>query len=348
MERIISYEELPNLKGQSVYFRMETDPKLYLSLLSKGYNIINNISLADKSTIYITGRRQCYLARSTEEYLKTIENMIRQCFHTNGVTRPKTKNLIIEDLLSHKYKLPFVLKNVNQNGGREKFLIKTEEDYENLINAINFLLNKYLIKLAATNLKQKRYLLNYYNYLEQNFAIQEYIITPSKYNTTVRIITTPSDDLLYASLKYKKPVEFLDDTSLLGYLLNKIYPISTKSIVSNTLSGGKNILIGDINYTYKEERLLKNHNIDSDQFYDLLAASKKVHTEFKSELGIICGFDYIYDVEKDKWFLLEYHSRPMVGDYSKRQGLSYETKEERNTAEGRVRATALSLTLKKM
>ena len=64
-------------------------------------------------------------------------------------------------------------------------------------------------------------------------------------------------------------------------------------------------------------------------------------------MGIICGFDYIYDQEKENWFLLEYHSRPMVGDYSKRQGINYDTKEDRITAEGRVRATALSLTLKK-
>ena len=37
----------------------------------------------------------------------------------------------------------------------------------------------------------------------------------------------------------------------------------------------------------------------------------------------------------------------MVGDYSKRQGLSYDTKKDKLTAEGRVRATALSLVLKK-
>ena len=37
----------------------------------------------------------------------------------------------------------------------------------------------------------------------------------------------------------------------------------------------------------------------------------------------------------------------MVGDYSKRQNISYESKEDKVTAEGRVRATALNLTLKK-
>ena len=37
----------------------------------------------------------------------------------------------------------------------------------------------------------------------------------------------------------------------------------------------------------------------------------------------------------------------MVGDYSKRQGIPYVTKEDRITAEGLVRATALNKTLSK-
>ena len=43
MERIISYDELPKSTGQSIYLRMETDPKLYLTLLRNGYKIVNNI-----------------------------------------------------------------------------------------------------------------------------------------------------------------------------------------------------------------------------------------------------------------------------------------------------------------
>ncbi len=37
----------------------------------------------------------------------------------------------------------------------------------------------------------------------------------------------------------------------------------------------------------------------------------------------------------------------MVGDYSKRQGIAYNTKEDRITAEGMVRATALNKALTK-
>ena len=82
-------------------------------------------------------------------------------------------------------------------------------------------------------------------------------------------------------------------------------------------------------------------------FASVITASSIAHKECSKELGIICGFDYIFDKLKEQWYLLEYHSRPMVGDYSKRQGLNYNTKEERLRAEGRVRATALQYVLKK-
>ncbi len=343
MERIIDYNELPRSKGQSIYFRMETDPKLYISLMSKGYKIINHISDSDKSTIYLTGRRQDRNCNSFDEYKNIVDNNIQNTLKENGIVKPNTYKFSIKDLINYKYKIPFVLKNENQNGGREKFLINTEEDYENLLLACTFLINK----KRNNNSTDIREQIDYNKYLNLNFTVQEYIPTPSKYNTTVRILTSSSNDLLYAALKYKEPNKCIDDTTLLGYLLGNIFPLSTKSIVSNTLSGGKNILIGEDNYIDFEESLLKEHDIDTDQFINLLDISKKVHNKYESELGIICGFDYIYDKDKEKWFLLEYHSRPMVGDYSKRQNISYESKEDKVTAEGRVRATALNLKLQK-
>jgi len=347
MEKIISYKDLPYSKGQSIYLRMETDPKLFISLISKGYKIIKNIKEANNDTIYVTGRRQDYVCSNNDEYMKLIDNGIQESLKDNGISKPNTINFSYKDLIEHKYKLPFVLKNENQNGGREKFLINTEEDYDNLINSIKLLINKKLLFLTADDLDSLKCKIDYDKYLDTNFKIQEYIDTPTEFNTTVRLITTPSNDLLYSVLKYKEKDKYIDDTTLLGYLLSKVYPLSTKSIVSNTLSGGKNILLNEDKYTSLEEEILEEHNINSTRFNDLVKASKFVHNKYKSELGIICGFDYIYDRNKKKWFLLEYHSRPMLGDYSKRQDLMYSSEEERLEAEGRVRATALSLVLKK-
>jgi len=344
MERIISYDELPRSKGQSIYFRMETDPKLYVTLLSKGYKLINNITDSTDKTIYVTGRRQDYGCSNTKEYKKRINRQIEDSLSARDITKPHTYNFSYEKLINYEYKIPFVLKNESMNGGKEKFLIQTEEDYENLISACTYLFNFLVLKYDKDDV---RYQIDYEKYFTENFTIQEYINTPSEYNTTVRLLTSSANDLLYASLKYNKPEDTVDETSLLGHLLHDTFPLSTKSIVSNTLSGGENLLIGENHYNKDQRELLNSHNIDSDNFEKIVETSKDINEEYESELGIICGFDYIYDKEKDNWYLLELHSRPMVGDYSKRQGLPYTTKEDRLTAEGRVRATSLSLVLKK-
>ncbi len=346
MERIVDYRELPNSNGQSIYFRMETDPKLYMTLLMKGYKVINNIKDSTKDTIYVTGRRQDYTCKDFEEYKALVDSKIQESLKEDNIVKPKLTRFSFDDLLNHKYKIPFVLKNENQNGGREKFLIETEEDYQNLIDACFFLMEKNLFNTTPEALSDEKFKIDYDKYLNMNFIVQEYIETPTKFNTTVRLLTSPSGDLLYASLKYKEPEDYKDDTSLLGYLLSEVYPISTRSIVSNTLSGGKNLLLGENSYKKHDKKLLDSHNIKSSKFDDLVNSSLKTHKKYQEELGIICGYDYIYNVEDDKWYLLEYHSRPMVGDYSKRQSIPYYTKEEKLSAEGRVRATALTLSLK--
>jgi len=347
MERIISYDELPYGDGQSVYLRKETDPRLLVSLIAKRYRVVDHVLGTDESTIYLTGARQVYGCKTPEEYRYRLDNSIQDSLARCGITKPKTTKLSIKALREHKYKLPFVLKNETFNGGKEKFLIKTEEDYENLLSACDFLLNRNLFFLTPFKADDLERLINYDLYLNRNFSVQEYIPTPSKYNTTVRLLTTPSYEILYGALKYKKPTELKDNTSMLGYLLTKVYPLSTPSIVSNTVRGGSNILLGENKYPNIERLLLESHDINSESFQKLIRATKEVHKEYKDQLGILCGFDYIYDCEREQWFLLEYHDKPMVGDYSKRQGIRYGTKKERLEADGRVRATALSLSLKK-
>lgn len=348
MERIIRYGELPHACGESIYLRMETDPKLYISLMSKGYRIVNNIFDAEDDTIYVTGKRQAIGFSTIQEYIDQVHDNMEKFLKERDIEKPKTRKFTFYDLVNHKYKLPFVLKNETQNGGREKFLIQTEEDYKSLLSACEILLDPRTLNFINSGSNDDiKHRIDYEKYLVNNFTVQEYIETPTKYNTTVRIITSPSNDTLYSALKYNKPDEYVDDTSMLGFLLSELYPLSTKSIVSNTLSGGENILIGDPTISKFERDILKKHDIDSDNFQELIKTSQETHKKLKRELGIICGFDYIYDKDKQKWFMLEYHSRPMLGDYSRRQNIDYETEEDRVRAEGRVRATALSLVLKK-
>ena len=197
MEKIITYDQLPKGNGKSIYLRMETDPHLYMSLFTKGYKMVHNCLSADKDTIYITGKRQAYECSSLLEYKQVVDEGIKSSLKDRNIVKPKTVKFSCTELFYHKYKLPFVLKNENQNGGREKFLIKTEEDYENLINACSFLLSDKVKALKVVNPDDIRYNIDYKEYLDSNFTVQEFIETPSKYNTTVRLLTSASHDLLY-------------------------------------------------------------------------------------------------------------------------------------------------------
>ena len=347
MERIITYDEIPNVRMQKIYLRMSAYPRLYLSLLSKGYRIVNHPDDCDEETIYITGKREITDLKKMDAYLPDFDKKLRDFLKEKGIEKPLTRRFSYQDLIDGKYKLPFVLKNETINGGNEKFLIATEEDYENLVKACNYLISGLFHINSPYPREDLRNRLDYREYLDTYFSVQEYVQTPTKYNTSIRVITSSSDDLLGAFLKYSKPTIINDNTTLLGDLLKKVFPLSTKTIMSNTLKGGSNILIGGPYHSKEERRIIDSHEIPSEEYDKVITAARYAHLKCKTEMGIICGYDFIYDREKRKWLLLEYHNKPMVGDYAVFNGLPYKTHEDIIEADSRARATALSLTLKK-
>ena len=347
MERIITYDEIPESRGQKIYLRMSSYPRLYLSLLSKGYRIVNHPNDFDEETIYITGIRLVTDLRKSQEYIPDHDKKLRDLLKEKGIEKPLTRRFSYQDLIDGKYKVPFVLKNETINGGNEKFLIATEEDYENLIKACKYLISGMYRINSPYPREDLRNRLDYREYLDTYFSVQEYVQTPTEYNTSIRVITSSSDDLLGAFLKYSTPAIISDNTTLLGVLLSKTFPLSTRTIMSNTLKGGRNILIGGPYHSREERRIIDSHEIPSEEYDKVITAARYAHTKCKTEMGIICGYDFIYDKEKRKWLLLEYHSKPMVGDYAVFNGLPYKTPEDIIESDSRARATALSLTLKK-
>ena len=351
MEKIITYEDIPRSIGQSIYYRMETNPTLYVSLIKHGYRIVNRINEADDETIYVTGQRQVRDCFSAEEYLAKFDKKFLSALGERQIEKPRTKKFTYEDLVNGNYKLPFVFKNNKAHGGCEKFLIATELDYEQLIKACNHMLiiqrERRFVNEILRSCNRSAMPRGYEEFVEGNYSIQEFVETPTKYCTSVRLLTSSSDDLLCGVLKYNLPGEEKGKMSLLGYLLREVYPLGTKSIQSNTLRGGRNIIIDSNDCSREEREILGMHKLTSDQFHNVVEASRQVHSRFKTELGILCGFDYIYDRNKEKWYLLEYHGKPMVGDYAVACGLPYNHKPDIISADGLVRATALSLTLRK-
>ncbi len=339
VERVIRYEDIPYGNGQTVYIRAETDPFLHLKLSMKGYRIISDISRADENTLFITGQRQV----GDPSFQRDYQNVVDVLSSEYSINKPHTEYVNGLKLISRGYKLPFVFKNESINGGKEKFLIATEEDYDKLIS-MYLGINYFSFVRTEDFLYHSR---DYRHYIDRHFVIQEYVNTPSVYNTSLRVLTSSSGEVMYSALKYKEPVVSNECTSLISYWLTIMDPLSTKSIVSNTLSGGSNVLIGAGRYTPLEERLLADHSIGNEEFNRVMQAASQAHVACRTELGNICGFDFIFDNVKKIWHLLEYHEKPMVGDYVRRQDISYKTKGEHLVADGLVRATSLVLELKR-
>ena len=90
MEKIITYSDIPSARGESIYLRMETDPKLYISLLGKGYKLCKSIFETDRKTIYVTGRRQDLVYDNLKDYKEKVDSDIESSLKKENITKPHT------------------------------------------------------------------------------------------------------------------------------------------------------------------------------------------------------------------------------------------------------------------
>ena len=177
---------------------------------------------------------------------------------------------------------PFVIKNELEHGGKDKYLIRSEEQFNQFIQKCNN---------------------------PQEFVIQRYINTPTQYNTSLRVITSGSGDIFCSSLLYA-------DKTLENNL-------SDEKMVSNVLSGGHGILLGKEDYSYQEHQILSEHNIDGKIPDNINDACIEMAVSLNRYLGAICGIDFIYSKEEQKWYYLEAHDFPMLFPYVEQYNLPY-------------------------
>ena len=184
------------------------------------------------------------------------------------------------------------------------------------------------------------------------------IQTPTKYNTSLRVLTSSSGNVLASSLKYSNPVEnneekhyglfdkYLQDPS-------SQYFLDSESIISNTVSGGNSILLGKESYKTIEQEILLAHDIDPNNTIvpeTVMKSCVNIATKCKREVGAICGMDFIYDEEERAWKYLEEHEYPMLYSYAGKYSLPYDvnTKDFYTTnqlLDMKVRLHALVLTM---
>ena len=311
----------------------------FIMLAEMGYRIIIDANEVDEDTFFFTPCVGEWYEMEPKEYRDEIDKKITASLLSKGIKQPVSYS--VNDLFSqkHQVELPVVLKNVSVHGGGDKCLISTNSQLEMFINFLSY-----------------EYLTAVFNKL---YIMQEYIETPTQYNTSLRVLVSSCGDILYSVLKYALPQKIGEepkDGILSYYLLNEQskYFLGGETFVSNTIAGGNNILLGEDNYSELERTILKEHGIDPDDATvpeSIRIACQEVMKSCGKELGAICGMDFIYDVKDREWRYLEEHEWPMLYSYAIKYQLPYIRGEFRSDRDKELdlvaRIHSLGVTMKK-
>ena len=369
---------IPDFTGLNPVY--ESYRKIFNMLYEKGYKVICDSKKVSEDTFFFTPCFDKHVNKTKEEYCRKKRIKVLECLLNYGIEEPISVGFSTCSFPNDIPELPLVLKNENEQCGTEKFLIKTEEQLE-LLKKFYAEINDYDREIAIKKVKQQRGLgddvvfdkdghsnsiwsisfVDYKKEFYENMRLQKYIKTPTKYNTSLRVLTSSSGDILGASLKYSEPSVLSSSGNYNGlfdkYLSNpnSLYYLSTDSIVSNTFSGGSSILLEKDNYSSLEREILLSHDIDPFNALvpdSVAKAAISVAVNCKHEIGAICGMDFIYDVESKRWKYLEEHSYPMLYTYAEKYGIAYNSNSSKFRQDTEVldlmaRMHALSLTMDK-
>lgn len=370
---------MPNIpinKSNPVY---EAYKEMFKCLHENGYKVVTDSSAVSNDAFFFTPCLDKHVNNTKEDYDNKKKNKIYHYLMSEGIFEPLSISFPPDSFPEMLPPLPFVLKNEESQGGEEKFIIKTPEQLailKKFYDEIYFYAKQRSIESAKRswscfpdlefdeNGKSNRgisiYFVDYKKIFHQSMRIQKFIKTPTVYNTSLRVLTSSSGDILAASLKYAKSsmqtagkYYGLFDT----YLSDPKSPyfIGNESIVSNTISGGNSILLGKRSYSELEQEILLAHGIAPNNAFvpqDVKKACINVAVNCSREVGAICGMDFIYDDEEKAWKYLEEHEYPMLYSYAEKYNLPYNPVADdfyttNQLLDIRIRLHALALTMQK-
>lgn len=228
----------------------------------------------------------------------------KKVFESGGEKFNYPRSLTMEEYFSNPF-FPAVFKNEIANGGKDKFLIETPNQLEIIKSFYNDFIND-----------------SYYKQIFDLCIFQQFIETPTNYKTYMRVLMGASGDVMGASLKYSLIKRELkqDIGDLEEYFsdANSKYFLDSKSMFGY-YSGGGNISFSQPRYSYEKKEILKAHNIDSDNPKvpdDVLEVSQSIVQNCHSMLGVICGIDFIYNINDGKWYYLELQAFPAIDEWA--------------------------------
>lgn len=372
----INFPDIPSNQSNPLY---EAYKEMFRSLFENDYKIVTDSSMVENDAFFFTPCLDEHINNNKEDYDFKKKNKIEFYLNNEEITEPFSVSFPTDSFPEILPTLPFVLKNEESQGGMEKFIIRTPEQLAILKRFYNEI-NSYNRQKSIEKVKQqwscfpdlefdenghsnKGITINLTDYkkeFHQNMKIQKFIKTPTKYNTSLRVLTSSSGDILAASLKYSEPSTKNEDKyyGLFDKYLSEPsspYFLGSESIVSNTIAGGNSILLEKYSYSELEQKILEAHDINPNNATvppNVMKACKNIVFNCSREIGAICGLDFIYDDEEKTWKYLEEHEYPMLYSYADKYNLHYDYNESNfyttnQLLDLKARLHALILTMQK-
>jgi len=272
-------------------------------LENEGFIITHEKHDTEHDIIYLNMNNEAISCDNDDiaDYKKILDERL---FKAGGEKLYYPYSLKFEEYLNNPF-YPAVLKNELMNGGKDKFFIETPQQLE-------------IVKKFYNRYKEDEH-------LKPSFdcsIFQQFIKTPTEHKTYMRVLMSASGDVLGASLKYSRAgVEVRAASGTFEKYFwdkNSEFYLECKGMF-NYYSGGGDINFGQKRLNYEEREILSAHGIDPDNPCvpeDVLEVSSNIAIKCNKEIGILCGLDFIYNAEENKWYYLEMQAFPAIDEWA--------------------------------
>lgn len=281
-------------------------------LKNEGFIITFNKEDIDSSTICLVmdDTSLCNYDTPIDDYNKLFFEKIEK---SSGENFHYPFSLHVQDYIENPF-FPAVFKSVLINGGVDKFLIENNEQFEKLKS---FYKDHYDDSTYREELKCS--------------ILQQFIETPSKYASYLRVLVAGSGDVMGASLKYSSKIYSQDKLNGLFENVflnpNSKYFIDAKKMF-NYYSGGQNIYFSQPSYSTEKQKILNEHGFNINHLVlpsEVLEVSKNIMEKCNREIGVLCGIDYMLNKNDGHWYYLENQGFPAIEEWAKANKISLPT-----------------------
>ena len=287
---------------------------LFKKLAELGYKVILDEKLIDDETFIFTPCEPAESLWENDDYLTDLDRKIMATLEKKEIAKPITISYFDYFSSEQSLKPPFVIKDAMSFGLGRRALVSNSEQ----LNILQ--------EFWALDSDDKKFF--------SDVVIQEYVETPTKYNTSLRVLVSSCGEVMCAALKCAEPQElgrdsYLSDNDWFNRIFfneSSPYFLGGETIGSNTFDGLKGILLGISNYSKAERQILIAHGIDPQNCEvpeEIRLACQEVMKDWGKELGAICAMDFIYDVKNKKWKYLNNTRFPGLEPYASKYGIPF-------------------------